>query len=136
MLWLTPVQMTEDGWMLGKARAAYAEADLQPISSVLREIHPRLLPTVKAAILPDEPEEEGAVACGTAADFDLSVQGDIVFDGRLWQLSHCGESFFQMLLPHEEVKALFASAPKVKVEAMDLIRNWVDSGLYAVIIKE
>ncbi|MBN6185970.1 hypothetical protein JQN58_03080 [Aneurinibacillus sp. BA2021] len=136
MLWITPVRMTEAGWVLGAAREAYTEAELQPALSLLRAVHPRLLPLVKASILPDEPEEEAGGSCGTAADFDLSVPGDIVFDGRAWRLSHCGESFFQSLLPQEEVKALLAAVPTEEARAIPMLAGWIDSGLRAVIIKE
>ncbi|KIV50469.1 hypothetical protein AM501_06845 [Aneurinibacillus migulanus] len=137
MLWLTPIRETEEGWTLGEERIRYTESEIAPVLSVLKGIHPRLLPLVKAAILPDEPdEEEEAGACGTAADFDLSVQGDIEFDGRQWRLSHCGQSFFHMLLSEEEIRGLLVAVPQVTEEIAGHMERWLQSGMRAIVIKE
>lgn len=138
MLWLTPVRQTEHGWVLHEERIAYKESELAPVLTALREVHPRLLPLVKAAILPDEPEaeEEEALICGTVADFDLSVPGHIIFDGMRWRLSHCGESFFRMLLPKDEAVRLLSSVVQVQGDIVGQITDWVKQGMYAVVIKE
>jgi hypothetical protein len=136
MLWLTPVRETENGWLLGKERVVYPEPQLAPLLHALRDVHPRLLPLVKAAVLPDEPTADETTACGTAADFDLSVPGDIVFDGRRWLLSHCGKSFFSILLPVNEALSLFMTASHISDEIIGQITGWLKQGMYVVIIKE
>ncbi|WP_047151527.1 hypothetical protein [Aneurinibacillus tyrosinisolvens] len=142
MLWITPIVHASNGWVLKEERKPYSEQFLRPLCERLRAIHPRLLPLVKAAILPDEPDEPGCERpfCGTAADFTLAEQGDITFDGQTWLLSHCGEQFLDSLLSPLEALSLLQKADDLEspptAEVLQFIAAWLQSGFHVILIKE
>ncbi|RTE07706.1 hypothetical protein [Paenibacillus whitsoniae] len=134
--WFTPITHYEP-LVLGAERLRLADDDaLAALRTWAGARHPRLLPMFKASLLLSDDED----FCGLDdAEFVLSAEGAIVFDGKPFHLSHCAEAFLDRLLTRPEVLELLAAAndwPKEHEELVQLWRQWVEAGFDLVLFRE
>jgi hypothetical protein len=148
LYWLTPVE-GEDPLVLGADRKLLqASPELETFREKLqRRIHPRVLPMVKAAILPGEPssgQEEAGAFCGSEEAPTMAVPGPVVFDGHPYTLSECGRAFMDRLpLLQEQAEWLEKTAAFGAGDWTDqenvwlrILTGWVKSGRRAMLVKE
>lgn len=144
--WLTPVESL-DPLVLGAGRVAVpGDAEWQRFRERLAlRFHPRLLPMVKAAILPSDPEEDGTgAACGWGEFPRLSEPGPVVFDGSRYGLSECGRAFMDRLPASAEQSAAWGKALAEGPEAWEpgertwlaLMFGWARAGHITMLVKE
>ncbi|WP_438446277.1 hypothetical protein [Gorillibacterium sp. sgz5001074] len=142
--WLTPVE-SDDPLVLGAERLRIPGGPpLDGFRQRLAErFHARLLPLVKASILPSDPEEEAA-QCGNGEAPDLNTAVSIVFDGSSFGLSECGRAFVDRLPGSKEqedacAKALGGEVGDWSAEEREwLLRmlEWARMGQPTMLVKE
>ncbi|MGG1514901.1 hypothetical protein ABE504_05780 [Paenibacillus oryzisoli] len=134
--WFTPITHYEP-LVLGTERLRLADDEaLAALRTWAGARHPRLLPMFKASLLLSDEEDY----CGSDdAEFVLSAEGAIVFDGKPFHLSHCAEAFLDRLLTRREVLELLAAAndwSKEHGELIQLWRQWAEAGYDLVLFRE
>ncbi|KRE74943.1 hypothetical protein [Paenibacillus sp. Soil750] len=122
--WLTPI-LSYSPLVLGAERmSCMPDAEFESFRQLAGQHHPRLLQMFKVSLLLSDDEE----ICGSdLVELDLTNEGNLVFDGEPFHLSHCAEAFLDRLLTRRESKALLM--------AMDEHRE-ASNGMHAVWIKQ
>jgi hypothetical protein len=143
--WLVPVEQ-EDPLVLGADRISIGGgAAPDHFRAKLHRIHPRLLPMVKASILPGDPDEEADLsACGAGSDLPLHENVPLAFDGTPHVLSECGRAFIDRLpLLREQMSLLDAAVGSSdddwtaeEREWLKLLLSWNETGRKAMLLKE
>jgi hypothetical protein len=102
--WLTPLTNRQP-LILGEQRIRCSEdAEFLLFLAELKNVHSKFLPMFKSRLLLND--DEGICGDGLQ-EIDLSMPGEIVFDGVQYSLSHCAESFVERLIhPSELLKEL------------------------------
>lgn len=136
MYWLTPVT-GYDPTVLGKDRKALDSSLADTLRKNMNQLHPRLLPFVKASVLPGSEED-----CGWDDLLDLEEEGEMTFDGQSLTISHCGEHFFHSLLTPEKSlnvlqtqgnSLLFTKEEKTLIQ--EIVSYW-KNGIPVVLIRQ
>jgi hypothetical protein len=136
--WLTPI-VSMDPVTLGADRMhCPASAEFENFRGKLQRVHPRLLPLFKAHLLLTD---DSAEACGTEElAFSLEDPGDIVFDEKVFKLSHCAEAYLDRLLTAKEALHLLQKCEfnRNEREAVwaGLLLRWLEEGSRIVLLKE
>lgn len=143
--WLVPVEQ-EDPLVLGADRISLGGiAAPDNFRAKLHQIHPRLLPMVKASILPGDPEEDADLsACGAGPDLPLHENVPLAFNGLPHVLSECGRAFIDRLPLLREQMSLLAEAVRSsdggwtaeEREWLKLLLSWNETGRKAMLLKE
>jgi len=143
--WLVPVER-EDPLILSADRI-FLGGGVAPdnFRAKLHRLHPRLLPMVKASILPGEGDEETDLsACGAGPDLPLHEGLPISFDGMPHTLSECGRAFIDRLpLLREQQSQLVEAVNRSDAgwtleekEWLKLLLSWNETGRKAMLLKE
>jgi len=146
-MWLTPV-VSREPLTFGTGRLPVSPSpELTAFREKMNLIHPRFVSMFKAELLTSG-EYGGDDVCGPGgqdeySSFCVSLNGDVplVFDGKPWDLSHCGQSFVDRLPSVGEVKEWLAIARTLSWSDMELsmlalIDGWNLLGYDVVWIRE
>lgn len=163
-LWLTPVQWDGARALLGQERFALEPADdANDFLRRLREAHPKLLLTFKAALLPGDEDEAycgaGALTLALdsgatlrllaedAADLDDSKDQDGP-DGapgytehpEVMQMSHCAVAYFHQLPSAPEalrwLRQVETPADQTQASWLGAMLAWLSDGFQVIALKE
>lgn len=140
--WLTPVSTLRPPTLGGERIRCEPGEAWSALLQLVERTRPRLLVPFKARLLAGE---DGDGTCGGApAPFDLTVSGDIVFDGDRLRLSDCGRAMLDKL-PDLRACGMAADAiaaslsPDVPSETASWIgsmRRWFETGWHVILLKE
>ncbi len=114
--WLCPIKHEEHLHISEMRVACPSSEELTQLRQVVSSVHPRLLPQFKAHLLLSdlsEMDEEGvntsihgSEMCGhSELELDLSSGQPILIDGNHYSLSHCAQSFFELVLLPADARA-------------------------------
>lgn len=95
--WIMPVER-EEPLVFAEDRVCISEsAAWEVFADRLHRLKPRLLPMVKASILPADPDDSEPEACGYFMSPAYLTPGLVCFDGAPYALSECGQAFVDRL---------------------------------------
>ncbi|MDR6551349.1 hypothetical protein [Paenibacillus qinlingensis] len=140
LYWITPI-LSYSPLVLGAERImCQPDAEFEAFRQLAGRQHPRLLAMFKSSLLLSDEEE----MCGSElVELDLTHEGDIVFDGEPFHLSHCAEAFLDRLLNKRETKALVMAMDEQKEVCYEMHEGWIkqwltwmDAGYDIVLLRE
>ncbi|CAN7442160.1 hypothetical protein LJR153_002935 [Paenibacillus sp. LjRoot153] len=124
--WITPI-LSYSPLMLGAERiSCFPDEEFESFRQLAGHQHPRLLPMFKSSLLLSDEEE----ICGSdLVELDLTHDGNIVFNGEPFHLSHCAEAFLDRLLTRQESKALLMAMVEHREASQGMHEVWINQWL-------
>jgi len=134
--WLTPIVKRTPLQLGGGRIVCEPLAELEKLREEAHGLYPRLLPMFKASMLLSDEED----ACGSEeVELELASEEDIVFDGSVFQVSHCAEAFLDRMLTNREARAwvdqLAANSERLQ-DWKQMWLRWLDAGWDVILLRE